>query len=658
MSGWLISQGKVPYRDFFSHHAPFPYFYSAFFHLLAGKHFVLQRFSVALFGLAAFLSVLQRYRHDVSPTFRATMLLFVSLWIVYGRIYWHFLLLSDNYVGYALLVVFGILLHALWTGVKLSRLDHLLLGLFAFAALGSNPHALFPVVGCLPFYGWIVHKAASSGWKDSLWAIGSFSVPAGMLAGYFAWHNAFDLLWQQVVVFNASTYSIFLGSTTDFFTPISRAVYSLFGVTDLAQWDFNPHLLTPVSSWADDRWAYLGLAGRLCLLVTIGYAFARRRFLVGIMLFVVGACSLSRDLTFYGPTEFPWWFHIQHFRILCLLCMCFLLVKSGRAAFAAQTTSGRTCMRLLFGALVVINGIVCVRAVQTVADAGIRMTLERRASIHRWDSFLEWQVDVCTELVGKEGRVSAFPNGCYIGYLGEYAPASFFNFYLPWTASRREDIQRIRNDLTNGAEDNTAVWIHRSGEVWAIPLEEYCADLLELLDDEYTRVSSDVYVSNASRAINMLPEAEARGQLVREQLLINTDPHIIISERSTPYAIPLINYGRAVAVEVVFFAESQEVLPFALLGECTGEKGTSHQEIHITPNDRERRWLTWLPSEADHFELSIPQAGDKCTIQQVTLWFESNDSEIESAAETSESENASRLLKSLWPPPSTERSRS
>lgn len=648
MSGWLISQGKVPYRDFFSHHAPFPYFYSAFFHLLAGKSFVLQRFSVALFGLAAFLSVLQRYRHDVSPTFRATMLFFIGMWIVYGRIYWHFLLLSDNYVGYALLVVFGILLHALWTRLRLSRLDHLLLGLFTFTALASNPHALFPVVGCLPFYAWIVHKATPNGWKDLLWAVGSFSVPALMLVGYFAWHNAFDLLWQQVVVFNASTYSIFLGSTTDFSTPILRAIYTLFGLTDLAQWDFNPHLLTPIPSWADDHWAYLGLTGRLCLLGTIGYAFARRRFLVGIMLFVIGACSLSRDLTFYGPTEFPWWFHIQHFRILCLLCMCFLLVKSGRAAFDAQTARGRTRMRVLFGVLVAVNGIVFVRAAATVADSGIRMTLDRRASVQRWDSFLDWQVDVCTELVGSDGKISAFPNGCYIGYLGEYAPASFFNFYLPWTAVRHEDIQRIENDLTRGAENNTAVWIHRSGEVWSIPLEEYCADVLELLDDEYTRISSDVYVSKSSRAVQMLRDAEASGQLVRERLLRNTAPPIVVAARSASYTIPLIEHGRVLAVEVVFSSESQEVSPFVVLGECTGEQGATRQTINVTPNDQERRWLSWLPSEASHFELRIPQAGDKCTIHQVTLWIKSNDS----AADRSELENAARLLRSLWPPPS------
>ncbi len=650
MSGWLISQGRVPYQDFFSHHAPFPYFYSALVHLLAGKNFVLQRYSLACFGLAAFLAVLQRCRHDDSPTCRSTMVLFIGLWIVYGRIYWHFLVLSDNYVGYGLLVLFGILLHALWTGIELSRSDQLLLGFFTFAALTSNPHALFPIMGCLPFYAWILHRAGPSGWKDALWAVGSFSLPAGMLAGYLAWHHAFDLLWQQVVVFNATTYSLFLGSTTDFSTPILRAAVTLFGLTDLAQWDFNPHLLTPIPSWADDHWAYLGLVGRLCLLGTIGYAIALRRWLVALMLFVVGACSLSRDLTFYGPTEFPWWFHIQHFRILCLLCMSFVIVNSGRDAFSAQRSISRFAMRILFCALVAVNGIVFVRAIETVADSGIRMTLDPRASIQRWDSFLDWQVDICTELVGPKGKVSAFPNGDYVGYLGEYAPASFFSFYLPWTASRPTDIQQVQNDLTRGARDNTAIWIHRSGEVWAIPLEEYCADVLELLDDKYIRVSSDVYVSEASRAVQMLCRAEASGQLVPERLVKDTDPPIVITDRSARYALPLIDYRRVLAVEVVFTVESPEVSPFTLLVECTGEQGTSRQIMQVTPSAHERRWLSWLPSEANQLAFDVMQAGAKCTIQQLTLWMEASDSAAhDSAAQGAELGNAAGLLRSLWP---------
>lgn len=651
MSGWLITQGKVPYRDFFSHHAPFPYFYSAFFHLLVGKHFVLQRYSVVLFGLAAFLSVLQRYRDDVSPTFRTTMLLFIGMWVVYGRIYWHFLLLSDNYVGYGLLVIFGILLHALWARLRLRRLDHLLLGWFSFAAVASNPHAIFPVLGCLPFYAWIVHKANPSGWKDFLWAVGSFCAPALMLAGYFTWHNAIDLVWQQVVVFNASTYSIFLGSTTDFSTPILRAVYTVFGLTDFTQWDFNPHLLKPIPSWANDQWAYLGLSGRLCLLGTIGYAIAKRQFLVGAMLFVVGACSLSRDLTFYGPTEFPWWFHIQHFRVLCLLCMCFLLVKSYRAASDTRMIRGRARMRLLFAVLVAVNAIVVVRAVHTIADTGIRMTLDRRASIRRWDSFLTWQVDVCTELVGKEGRISAFPNGCYIGYLGDYEPASFFNFYLPWTATRQEDILTIQKDLKRGAESNAAVWIHRSGEVWGIPLEEYCADVLELLDNEYTRVSSDVYVSDSSRALGVLRESEAKGKLIREPILKDVAPQIVVDQESH-YTIPLLEHGTAIAVEIVFFAESQNNSSFAVHGKCTGEHGATRQAIHVTPNDHPRRWLLWLPSESNQFELRVSRAGDRCSIQQVTLWIESSDSVVGSKIDESEFQNTAVLLRSLWPPPS------
>src|SRR5206468_5599390 len=84
LGGWLVSQGQVVYRDFFSQHTPFGYIYAALFELLCGRNWVVHRHSVALLGLATLGYLLCRLVRNRDKTLFYAAALFAVLWPFYS----------------------------------------------------------------------------------------------------------------------------------------------------------------------------------------------------------------------------------------------------------------------------------------------------------------------------------------------------------------------------------------------------------------------------------------------------------------------------------------------------------------------------------------------------------------------------------------------
>src|SRR6266849_2627709 len=152
LGGWLMSQGQVIYRDYFSQHAPFGHIYSAACECLFPRNWVAHRHSVALLGLLTLGYLQLRFLRKSDTVFFWAIVILTCMWPFYAAIYWGYMLLNDNLASYACLLLFVLVFSSLWHGTPHTKLDHFLIGLSAYVGVFSIPFAVFPVGIALSVY--------------------------------------------------------------------------------------------------------------------------------------------------------------------------------------------------------------------------------------------------------------------------------------------------------------------------------------------------------------------------------------------------------------------------------------------------------------------------------------------------------------------------
>lgn len=103
MGGWFILKGNLIYRDWFTHHGPFPYFLAAFVELFSGQSFVRFRvcyeFLLSLFVFCSYLYVAKSVGKKW-VLFYPYLLIFIGLLSTY---YWFHMLLADSVSAFLIL---------------------------------------------------------------------------------------------------------------------------------------------------------------------------------------------------------------------------------------------------------------------------------------------------------------------------------------------------------------------------------------------------------------------------------------------------------------------------------------------------------------------------------------------------------------------------
>lgn len=103
MGGWFILKGNLIYRDWFTHHGPFPYFLAAFVELFSGQSFVRFRvFYELLLSCFVFFSYLYVAKSVGKKlvSFYPFLLIFIGFLSTY---YWFHMLLADSVSAFLIL---------------------------------------------------------------------------------------------------------------------------------------------------------------------------------------------------------------------------------------------------------------------------------------------------------------------------------------------------------------------------------------------------------------------------------------------------------------------------------------------------------------------------------------------------------------------------
>jgi formate/nitrite transporter FocA (FNT family) len=128
----MLSRGSVLYRDVFSHHFPFAYYWIAIVTGLFGPSIAAARVSVLLFEIGSFAWVmyLTRYFTPIG--------VLCLLWNIVGLFFFSNLVLYTGFTSVALTAAFIVTIAILSKRIAAGRKELLTLGIFATVAVLSN----------------------------------------------------------------------------------------------------------------------------------------------------------------------------------------------------------------------------------------------------------------------------------------------------------------------------------------------------------------------------------------------------------------------------------------------------------------------------------------------------------------------------------------
>jgi len=139
-TGWFISTGQVLYKDVFSHHMPFPYYYAALLIKLGFEGFIGLRVGFFFTLISFWLLLILALGQKIGPRIiSAILFLFAAAHpLFYGNVF-----LADNFFGWAVLVIF--LYFFANPRLEFTTKDQAVIALMIFISIMSSLVSIYPI---------------------------------------------------------------------------------------------------------------------------------------------------------------------------------------------------------------------------------------------------------------------------------------------------------------------------------------------------------------------------------------------------------------------------------------------------------------------------------------------------------------------------------
>jgi hypothetical protein len=494
--GWLVSKGYVLYRDVFSQHFPFAYYWTAVVVTLFGNSQAAVRISLlalqaGLFGFSMWATRLYL------PIGLATL-----VWGLTSQFHRGNMILYDNFDGTFITVAFILVFFALLTRTRIRRPTLLVTGLCLGCALLSNPLLVYPVlVILLGLFVSGMNAADDPGWREGFRRILWSGVAAGLVLGvylaYLIASGTFQDFYHDAVWFNAVIYDQYTDGSPN---RIGTIFFQLFTGLDL----FNPQWTKHVSpfiqlginrnSFANEdyyySWIFSSLLFRLSILLCSLGLIIKRKYLPGIFLYLLAAALLTRAETSWHAIPFIW---------LSLFAGAYFLVNfpsipkisfSTRRLAQAIDRISHPAWGLIFAAFLLMFS--------WSAATGAYFLVDHHAELndHHFVNRLARFGDQLRSLSCNQDdlKLLIYPYNPMVYFVTQIPPASKYIFMHPWVAqvAMPELIPALRQ------QNSTIIEVKVDKTVWqAYAVKDYMADFLTFLNQDYQQVNATLWMSKA-----------------------------------------------------------------------------------------------------------------------------------------------------------------
>ena len=502
--GWLISKGYVLYRDVFSHHFPFPYYWTALVAAFFGNSFPIMRLSVLLLQIGLFAIAIK------VTQFYLVIGLTSLIWNLINQFHRGQEVLYQTLEGIFLVVSFIIIFGWLVKKSKPGYITLALVGLLLGLALATDPLAIYPVSVAIlgVFVAGIVYQSQSR-WREGfrrLLVVGAAAalIPCIFLVNLIVSGTLKDF-YRSTFWFNAQVYSKYPEYTNPF--QFDNVIHNVASGLDILnpKWVENTSPFFPLESLQSSRldneeayftWIFSTLLFRLSILVCCLGLILSRKYLAAIFLLLFSATLLLR---------LPTYFYTIGFTLLSLFAACFLLIQLRSPALISAASSGEVnrnernkgpglSKRAILVAwsilLILIAGMwlwVSFRGAYFIAN---QTSIEQdRESLLVWKRIGNHIRDLAC---GQQVEIAVFEGNPMIYFASGLLPATKYTFMNPWVAEVGQ--QEIITTLNQ--KPSAVVWVNRQkGNESLYPPADYLKDLISFLDNSYIYQGNDYWES-------------------------------------------------------------------------------------------------------------------------------------------------------------------
>lgn len=452
--GMLLNKGQILYRDIFSHHFPFPYYWTAFVIWVFGFSLVRIRiaywvFEILLLGLTLKYS---RYRLEIS--------IFSLLWSIIRVYYSANLILYHSFSGVFLISIF-ILVLSVEPNRNYPRGLSIFLGFLMTACVLTDPFTIYPIV--VAFVALLIknHKIALS-------IIPYTVVFSGVYLIYLLCTGTLSDIVQNAILFNTKIYSRYRPVQISKLSEVLHNIKTIFNLVNIHDWDFS---LLPVKN-KFDSWVFGGFIIRLAFVLGILLFGWQKKIGDAALILGFGAVLVGTDT--------------EEMRVISLTMISLFILIMFIFHNSSATMIGRM---VLVGRVVVCIGFILSSA--WLVENVVKNNSDSSEAIY----YLEKKGENIRSIACNLDRVLLvdYPNGTYTYWFSGYQPATKYIFFWPWVADVGQEEVIAKLD----ANKNSPVLVHISDtKVWnRYPTSEYLSSLLDYLGENYSMVKEEWYFS-------------------------------------------------------------------------------------------------------------------------------------------------------------------
>jgi hypothetical protein len=318
-TGWLISKGRILYKEVFSHHFPLMYFIAALIETFAHQ-IVYYRYFMIFYELVFWLLIIFILKKEIRfATIISLPLVSWSLIFFGGHQF-----VSETFFAYSLLGFYLIFINKLWNKKELTfnKLELLLLAYFFFTTLASS---IIYLLSFIPFFAVYFYKKRAQAFNKRNFKY--FFLPNLLgfviLLGYFVVNKALSSAYWSLFTFNSIFYSKRYGINQNSFFAFFGKIFN----------DFFHHFYQLFKT-------------------SFTYLFIYLKALKGVLVEFVKTNNFSllkRNLAMIHHQTYQRLFHFEFFVLLFILLGIFAYFKKRKYLALLLSTAFILSARLRFG---------------------------------------------------------------------------------------------------------------------------------------------------------------------------------------------------------------------------------------------------------------------------------------------------------------------
>jgi hypothetical protein len=500
--GWLISKGYILYRDVFSHHFPFTYYWVALVAAFVGNSFAIMRISVLLLQIGLFAIAMK------ATNFFLTIGLTSLAWNLINQFHRGHEVLYQTLNGLFLVVSFIVIFGFMVKKSKPGYLTLALVGLLLGLALLTDPLSIYPVtIAILGIFASGAAYHSSPRWGEGLRRMLLVGASIGLVLSVFlvsllATGTVKDF-YRDTIWFNAEVYSKYVPADP---IQVDSFIHNVASGLDILnpKWVENTSPFISLEPFRSDRledeglyfsWIFSSFLFRLSILACSLGLILNRKFLAAIFLFLFSATLLLRnDIYFYviGFTLlslFAGFYFLIHLTKPVLFHIAPALSnesKSGRLIFAK-----RSLWTIWLALLIVVAGMYSWAAFRGAYFLAYHVNIVKDEAEYKVYERIGSQI---RNLACEQENVElvAFERHPIIYFASGLLPATKYTYMNPWVAEigQQEIIAVLRQ------KSFVVVWLNREKKSdTPYGLTTYLTDLIRFMEESYVYLGDDFWIS-------------------------------------------------------------------------------------------------------------------------------------------------------------------